>query len=262
MSSPLDPLADRSLSLQLADLLREQILAGTRASGSKLPSESEFQNEFGVSRTVVRTALGTLVAEGLVVTRKGFGSFVREDRPLRRVSSSSRHSAHRASGLPIFDTEATAQGQVPSRRMLKVGKDAVPRDVADWLRVSSPAQAVVRKRLQLLDGEPAVISTSYYPLWLAAGTGLESSEALPAGPDAYIESLGHRFVRGIEVFRARMPSPDEARMLQLDRGVPVVRMLHIDFDADGRTLQVADDLYAADRHEFAFEWEEPTEESA
>ncbi len=46
-------------------------------------------------------------------------------------------------------------------------------------------------------------------------------------------------------------------MLELDPGVPVVQMLHIDYAPDGRTLQVADDLYAADRHEFAFEWSEP-----
>lgn len=40
----------------------------------------------------------------------------------------------------------------------------------------------------------------------------------------------------------------------------MVRMLHIDYDPDGSTLQVADDLYAADRHEFAFEWLEPNGE--
>ena len=40
---------------------------------------------------------------------------------------------------------------------------------------------------------------------------------------------------------------------------PAVQVLHIDYDQDGRTLQVADDLYAADRHEFAFEWSEPGE---
>jgi hypothetical protein len=45
----------------------------------------------------------------------------------------------------------------------------------------------------------------------------------------------------------------------LDPGVPVVQMLHIDYNPDGRTLQVADDIYAADRHEFAFEWSEPGE---
>jgi hypothetical protein len=36
-----------------------------------------------------------------------------------------------------------------------------------------------------------------------------------------------------------------------------VRLLHIDYGPQDRTLHVADDLYAADRHEFAFEWAEP-----
>ena len=54
-------------------------------------------------------------------------------------------------------------------------------------------------------------------------------------------------------------TPDELRMLELNPGVPVVQVLHIDYDPDGRTLQVADDLYSADRHEFAFEWSEPGE---
>ena len=53
-----------------------------------------------------------------------------------------------------------------------------------------------------------------------------------------------------------MPTPEEVRLLDLEPGVPVVRMLHIDYDTDGRTLQVADDLFAGDRHEFAFEWAE------
>ena len=48
-------------------------------------------------------------------------------------------------------------------------------------------------------------------------------------------------------------------MLELNPGVPVVQVLHIDYGPDGRTLQVADDLYAADRDEFAFEWSEPGE---
>jgi GntR family transcriptional regulator len=120
-------------------------------------------------------------------------------------------------------------------------------------------EVVIRKRLQFLDGIPAVISTSYYPLWVADDTRLESADALPEGPDNLIEQLGHRFAHGMELLRSRMPTPDELRTLELDPGVPVIQMLHIDYDPDGRTLQVADDLYAADRHEFAFEWWEPGE---
>ena len=256
MKQRLDPRSDRPLALQLADLLRAEIQEGRRRPGSQLPTESEFQHDYGVSRTTVRAALATLAGEGLVVTRKGFGSYVRDRRPLRRVSSTHRHASHRASGKPEFDTEAMAQGQVPSRRMLRTGRGPVPADVAPLLQCSPGDEVVIRQRLQLLDGVPAVLSVSYYPLWLAAGTRLESPQALPEGPDNLIEALGHVFARGIELLAARMPSPDESRLLDLDPGVPVVRMLHIDYDPDGRALQVADDLYAADRHEFAFEWEQ------
>jgi GntR family transcriptional regulator len=141
--------------------------------------------------------------------------------------------------------------------MLMVGRGPVPKEVASWLGTEPGTEAVIRKRLQLLDDVPAVISTSYYPLWIADGTRLESADALPEGPDNLIEQLGHRFARGMELLRARMPSPDEIRILELSPGIPVVQMLHIDYDPDGKILQVADDLYAADQHEFAFEWSEP-----
>ncbi len=256
MTQRLDPRSDRPLSLQLADALRAEIQEGQRRPGSQLPTESEFQSEYGVSRTTIRSALATLAAEGLVLTRKGYGSYVRDRQPLRRISSTHRHASHRASGKPVVDTEAIAQGQVPSRRMLMIGRGPVPPDIAVWLGCSAGDEAVIRQRLQLLDGIPAVISTSYYPLWLAGGTRMESPEALPEGPDNLIEQLGHRFARGIELLTTRMPTPDEVRTLELEPGVPVARMLHIDYDPEGRTLQVADDLYAGDRHEFAFEWNE------
>ena len=257
MTRRLDPRSDRPLALQLADVLRAEIQEGVRRPGSQLPTEAEFQLEYAVSRTTIRSALSVLAAEGLVVTRKGFGSYVRDRPPLRRISSTHRHAAHRASGKPEFDTEAIAQGQVPSRRMLMIGRGPVPADVAVWLGCAAGDQAVFRQRLQLLDDVPAVISTSYYPLWVAEGTALDSPETIQEGPDNLIEGLGHQFARGVELLRARMPTPDEVRLLELEPGVPVVRMLHIDYDPDGRTLQVADDLYAGDRHEFAFEWADP-----
>ncbi len=256
MTQRLDPRSDRPLALQLADVLRAEIQEGRRRPGSQLPTEAGFQAEYGVSRTTVRAALAALAGEGLVLSRKGFGSYVRDLPRLRRISSTHRHASHRDSGKPEFDTEAIAQGQVPARRMLHIGRVPVPADIASWIQLPAGAQVVIRQRLQLLDGIPAVISASYYPLWVADGTRLESAGALPEGPDNLIERLGHTFASGVELLRARMPSPEETRLLELDPGVPVVRMLHIDYDPGGRTLQVADDLYAGDRHEFAFEWAE------
>lgn len=255
-------MAQTPITHQITDDLRSKIDDGTYGPGALLPSEPELAQRYGVSRQTARAALKALEQEGLIVVHSTRGRTVRTRPPLRRVSSKYRHASHRASGKPEFDTEAISQGQVPSRRMLMVGRGPAPRDVAAWLGADPGQETVVRKRLQLLDGVPAVISTSYYPLWLGEGTRLESADALPEGPDNLIEQLGHHFAHGVELLQARMPTPDELRLLALTSGVPVVRMLHIDYDADGRTLQVADDLYAADRHEFAFEWFEPDGDAA
>ncbi len=256
---PLDPSSDRPLFQQLADQIRSEIRGGRRVGGSQLPTESEFREQYRVSRTTVRGALRLLETEGLIVTRKGYGSYVRERPPIRRVASNRRHAAHRLSGKPIFDTEIEAQDQKPSRRMLDVGIGEAPSDVAAWLDIKPEQQVVFRRRLQLVNDEPLVLSTSYFPLWLAKGTRLQQRKALPEGPDTAIEDLGHRFARVVEVVSARMPTPDEARILHLAPGTPVVRLLHIDYDPDGKPLQVADDLYVGDRHELVFEWQEPGE---
>jgi GntR family transcriptional regulator, transcriptional repressor for pyruvate dehydrogenase complex len=69
-----------------AGSLTEQVVAhviamiedGSLAPGGKLPPESEIVRSEGVSRTVVREAISKLQAAGLVETRHGVGSFVRE----------------------------------------------------------------------------------------------------------------------------------------------------------------------------------------
>lgn len=245
-----------ALSRQIASDLREEILRGDLLPGALLPSERQLIERYRTTKSTASKAISILLAEGLVTTEFGRGTFVRHRPPLRRVSAARRHAAHRNAGRPVFDIQAIAQGQVPSRRMLFVGRRGVPVHSAEWLKVPPGTDVVVRQRLQLLDGEAAVLSTSYYPLWMASGTRLELPEALPEGPDEFIEQLGHQFSHGIEIFRAAMPTPEETDLLALRPGVPVVHMWEVDYDRQGQPLQVAHDIYAADRHEFAYEWSE------
>jgi len=66
----------RNLALDVVDALVERIRTGALPMGTKLPTESAFMDEFGVSRTVVREALSKLQASGVVQTRHGVGTFV------------------------------------------------------------------------------------------------------------------------------------------------------------------------------------------
>jgi GntR family transcriptional repressor for pyruvate dehydrogenase complex len=53
--------------LQIADQLREAILAGDLPAGEPLPTERELAESFGVSRASIREALRALQAQGLVI---------------------------------------------------------------------------------------------------------------------------------------------------------------------------------------------------
>jgi DNA-binding FadR family transcriptional regulator len=68
----------KSLTNDLADTLRTQILKGDWDAGTKLPASKDIEKAAGVSRTVVREAVAVLKAEGFLESRQGVGVFVCE----------------------------------------------------------------------------------------------------------------------------------------------------------------------------------------
>ncbi|WP_229400684.1 GntR family transcriptional regulator [Micromonospora okii] len=81
----IDPRSHTPVYVQLADLLRQRIEAGELAYGSALPSEARLTQEFGIGREAVRMAISLLRSEGLVITVRGHGSYVREAPQRRQV---------------------------------------------------------------------------------------------------------------------------------------------------------------------------------
>jgi GntR family transcriptional repressor for pyruvate dehydrogenase complex len=73
----------QSASEAVRDELVRSIVSGELEVGEKLPPEAELARSFGVSRPVVREALGSLRALGLIFSRNGRGSFVASARPRR-----------------------------------------------------------------------------------------------------------------------------------------------------------------------------------
>lgn len=65
-----------SLVKQVSDELRTEISSGRFNVGDKLPSQSDLTGRFAVSRTVVREAIASLQADGIVEAHQGAGVFV------------------------------------------------------------------------------------------------------------------------------------------------------------------------------------------
>ncbi|HWM39977.1 MAG TPA: FCD domain-containing protein [Streptomyces sp.] len=62
----------------LENKLREEILAGAHPAGSYLPPERELADGYGVTRTTLKHAFGRLAQSGLLETRHGVGTRVRD----------------------------------------------------------------------------------------------------------------------------------------------------------------------------------------
>jgi DNA-binding FadR family transcriptional regulator len=74
----LRPLSRINLADQAAEAIKRYILQEPLSPGDQLPSENELSEALAVSRNIIREALTTLVAEGIIVKQSGRGTFVRE----------------------------------------------------------------------------------------------------------------------------------------------------------------------------------------
>ena len=70
------PIDKRQIGHQVYDQILDNILNGIWPPGSKLPSENELCQLFGVSRVPIREALKRLTTMGITQTRQGEGTFV------------------------------------------------------------------------------------------------------------------------------------------------------------------------------------------
>jgi GntR family transcriptional repressor for pyruvate dehydrogenase complex len=82
-----------SLADTVAARVRVDITSGAYAIGDKLPTERDLSEKYGVSRPIVREAIGTLKRDGLVATRQGLGAFVIETKEI----------AFRLAGIDLTD---------------------------------------------------------------------------------------------------------------------------------------------------------------
>ncbi len=80
-SETVDPRGAAPVYRQLAAILRRRITSGQIPPGRVLPSETQLQQEFGISRNTVRRSIALLREQGLAVTVAGRGTYVASPLP-------------------------------------------------------------------------------------------------------------------------------------------------------------------------------------
>jgi GntR family transcriptional regulator len=236
---------------QVADRLRDTIVAGEYLPGQALPSETVLAEQYGLNRTTINKAVRLLAAQGLVTVEHGRGAFVRIPRPVMHVSTSyvtQVGDQPRAS----WHSEAQRLGMRGTQELTDVSEHAAADDIGGLLGVEPGSAVVVRRRVMLLDDEPVQLADSYYPLDLARGTPIAEPRKLPGGTVAALEHLGLELGDFEEHVTARAATPEERQALHLADGIPVLVLTRTTYTTDGQPVEVSRAVLAADRHQLIY----------
>ncbi|MFI0737899.1 GntR family transcriptional regulator [Streptomyces sp. NPDC021100] len=241
-------------SRRIAEALRTAIESGQLSPGDKLPSERALAEQYSAARNTAREAIRLLAEQGLVTARHGRGVFVREPRRLFRFGSDRYSLKNRETGLTPFRLEAQRQGKVARIDVVSIAQEVPPRDVAERLNVSaSEASVIHRENHYFADDEPVQIVSTYLRWDEAQGTLLMQPKTGKDGIYGRLEELGHVMTRVRDEISARMPTPEEASVLDLLPGVPVLEVLHTSLDQEGVPFEVSRYVHRADQTGLLYE---------
>jgi DNA-binding GntR family transcriptional regulator len=206
---------------RVADDLRRQILDGTLAPGAHLPSLAELATRYSVSDRTAYEATRVLVSEGLIASRSGAPTVVRE-RPsaVRMVRSWYRD----APGGSPWRADMAAQGRTGSWEAHSEPVDASPA-IAERLGVAAGDRVMRTEYVFVADEVPTYLSTSWEPLALTRGTPIMLPEAGPhagKGVADRMALIGHSPTHSVEDIVPRTLTGPEAFKLGLRAGIPVI----------------------------------------
>jgi GntR family transcriptional regulator len=122
-----------------------------------------------------------------------------------------------------------------------------PADAERRLRLLADGESVMEvERVRLADGRPVIYSRDRIPVALL---GDHSAEAMDSSLYLLLEAAGHPVARASAQLIPTLANAKLARLLQVKRGAPLLRIDQVDYDQRGRAVMLSDEWHVADAFE-------------
>jgi len=219
-----------SLYRKVAEDIRAAIAAGSYPPNTRLPSESELAERYSVSRGTIRQAFAALRADGVIASRRG---------ARRVVIGGSRVQSF--GELLSFSRWARAIGETPAGRVVSLDRRPALPEEAARLALPPDARVYYLIRVRLLSGRPVMVEHAVYPDkvgTLVAGMDLERDSITEC-----LEELGVVFTDAEHIIDAVPASAEDARLLAVHAGVPLLRERRLTTDPVAQPVEWSDDRY-------------------
>ncbi len=225
---------------QIKEAVKSLITSGELKAGDMLPSEFGLSEQLGISRLVVHRAYRELVTEGLLIRKRAIGTFVA---PLIKRS-------YTVTG-PLFSmTEnLSADGLEPSNRILLQEVIPASEEVSNELRLPEGAQVIHLRNLRLAKQLPFAIEEMYFHR--DRFPALASLDLNDCSVYVTLEKLYDAHPQeALDLITAGSATIQEAGLLGINKGAPVMRVKRISTDRLGLLVEYSKVVFHADRYQF------------
>lgn len=227
------------LYLQLRRTIEDAVRDGVIGPGDALPSERDIAIKADVSRVTVRKAVQDLVKQGLLVQRRGSGTFVA--RRMERVEQS-------LSRLTSFTEDMARRGMNASSVWVERGIFSPSPEEMMVLGLSSNELVARVCRLRIADGTPLAIERAS----LSANV-LPQPEQVGSSLYTALEKTGHRPVRAVQRISAANLGEADARLLDVPAGAASLNIERISYLGTGKVVEFTRSIYRGDAYDFVAE---------
>jgi len=215
------------LYAQVKTLLVQRIGSGAWKPGEMLPSEFQLAAEYKVSQGTVRKALLSLEADRLIVRRQGKGTYV-----ARHNRQETLFHFFRMVGLGD-------QRRIPASVVLTHRTRRATGEQASRLALETGAMLHAIVRVRSFEGRPTIFERIYVPVALmpdlAVEIGVEMTDEMYV---IYQERYGITIARATERLAAVPATAEEARHLELDAGSPLLEIVRVARDVNGKPVEL------------------------
>ena len=209
---------------------------GEYPEGVIIPSESELQKTYSVSRITVRNAIEGLVFEDLLIRKQGVGTIVAPRRVVEDFSS-----------LKSFTEKMSSQGVSFHTKVIAVRWIGAPERIAQHLKIEPEERILNVTRLRYVDEKPIALFSSFLP----AGLGVREDEDFSKSMYWLLEhEHGCSIAGGEKIIEAATAQEYEAELLEIRPGDCVLFIRNTTLDQGGVPLEYAEGIYRSDRYKY------------
>jgi GntR family transcriptional regulator len=227
---------------QIKGLILQSLQQGEWKPGEAIPSEMELAARFRVSQGTVRKAIDELAAENLVMRRQGKGTFV--------ATHAEQHVQYRFLKLLPDTGDANVEGPA-QRHIIDCRRTRATADIARALALRSGDAVIQAKRVLSFAGVRTILEDIWLPGHAFKGLTAEQMANYHGPTYAMFEiDFGVRMVRAAEKIRAVLPDADQAELLNVTTGTPLLSVERIAYTYNDVPMELRRGLYLTDTHHY------------